>query len=136
MRRETGDGGKKRARQMKGKRFLAEPDGYLGCQGENSGDGESLTVGVGREGFLLETNGERKRDLECQTQEKGFETPLSPPSGHQSDAEPRTENHGAGEAGGGQVQRPRRGRQRRPSPEPQLARDGGSGLGEALELPR
>lgn len=37
--------------------------GYLGCQGGNSGDVESLTVGISREGFLLETNGERKRDL-------------------------------------------------------------------------
>ena len=84
---------------MKGKRFLAEPDGYLGCQGENSGDGESSTVGIGREGFLLEPNGERKTDIECQTQ-KRFETPLSPPSTPVRDAEPRTENHGAGEAGG------------------------------------
>jgi len=39
--------------------------GYLECRGKNSG-GESLTVGINREGFLLEANGERKRDLECQ----------------------------------------------------------------------
>ena len=33
--------------------------GYLECRGKNSG-GESLTVGINREGFLLEANGEEK----------------------------------------------------------------------------
>ena len=58
--------GKMRARQEEEEISDTARQGYLECQGKNSGDRESLTVDINREGFLLEANGERKRDLECQ----------------------------------------------------------------------
>lgn len=60
-----------------------------------------------------------------------------PSAGHQSETEAGTETcmEQVRQEGGRCRQMPRRGRQQRPSPEPQQGRDGCSGLGEALVTP-